>query len=345
MSPVTYSTQRSRTTDDAKYQWRAGIDAVALVAAGATVQPRILPTTGFNRHDNAVMPAPRVFAIYWGRDWGSPATGMNASAVNMDAFLTAIMSSNYLDWLAPYGSRHGTFLGSTWLDHSPTVPQTLKPSEVASVLIGWLTTGLSPTVPGTDETSLLFLVFTPSEVTLAPGDGVNGEFCAYHSWGMYHKPSGDANLFFAVTDTTSDASVVSHEMVEAFSDRDGRGWYSDDTGSEIADTCNLCSGPRLQFAGFPVASFWLVQEDRCLQQTDLAAPGAVTVPDVLDMRAQEAVRTLEVVPLTAHLTEMADRTCNSIGVVMRQEPRAGTRVGRDSVVTAWVGSRPPHPCP
>jgi hypothetical protein len=43
------------------------------------------PTTGFNAHAGEVLSAPKVFAIYWGRDYGSPATGMNATAQNFDA--------------------------------------------------------------------------------------------------------------------------------------------------------------------------------------------------------------------------------------------------------------------
>jgi alpha-tubulin suppressor-like RCC1 family protein len=40
-----------------------------------------------------------------------------------------------------------------------------------------------------------------------------------------------------------------------------------------------------------------------------------------------------------------DNSCNNIGTVMSQNPRAGTAVSPGSAVSITIGTRPPHPCP
>src|SRR3954454_20404630 len=151
---MTQLPEHPHRVDTPLYQRRTREGIVALADA-AGVAPINQPTSGFRPHENHTMSSPRVFAIYWGRTWGSAVTGMNANAVSMNSFLVAVLKSNYMDWIAQYGSGRGTFLGFTWVDHAPLFNQTLTPSDIVSLLTGWIDSGVTGVVPDTDETNLL----------------------------------------------------------------------------------------------------------------------------------------------------------------------------------------------
>ena len=338
-------------------QRRLDPELAARMAATVQINPIPgCPTTGFNAHAGEVMASPRVFAIYWGRSYGTPATGMNATAVQMDRFLTMLMPSRYFTMLGEYLVGPGTFLRSTWVDHAPNLAQTLTYDGIRSVLIGWLDAGLTPQVPGPNELDLAFLIFPPTEVTLVDNNN-NGGFCGYHYSGLYNKQLGKNNLFFGVVDTTGGSSAVAHELAELATDRsDGNGWHSDDQSPtnpifnypEIADVCSACGSAALTLGSFNVASYWLVNESRCLQQDDLTPPPPppqVTVPDERGNFAADAISDLQSRGFAVHETSVVDPTCNAIGQVMRQLPAGGMQEPRGSTVTIWVGVRPAHPCP
>src|ERR1051326_4678850 len=200
-------------------------------------------TTDFSPNGGVVMYNPAVFAIYWGREYGTSATGINALAQQFNAFFSTVLDSNYMDPLSQYDVNHGTFLGSTWVDHDPETPQTLDENGFQTVLANWLDAGMPPVKPAADEHDLLFVIFVPAEVTMQLAGHLQTEpppngFCAYHYWGFYQKSSlfGQSNLFWAAITSGADTSVVAHELVEAFTDRDYNGWRSGVT--EIGDACN-----------------------------------------------------------------------------------------------------------
>ncbi len=278
-----------------RVQWPIGGQPTAHPDVAAGINPiNCEPTTGFNSHGGEFLSAPKVFAIYWGRDYGSPGTGMNATAQNFDAFFKAVLDSRYMDMLAQYGAGRGTFAGSTWFDHDPGTHQTQTFSQMAQQLTGWLDSGKIPVLPASNEVELLFVIFAPTEVTLTDDNGNTG-FCGYHDWG-YYKITGwpwtKKNLFFAVIEAGAGTDTVSHELVEAATDRSGNGWYSDSTSScssmfdhpEIGDVCSACGSPTLTPDGFQVASYWLVNTGACLQQSDITPtpPKMGVVPDVIN---------------------------------------------------------------
>jgi hypothetical protein len=151
-------------------------------------------------------------------------------------------------------------------------------------------------IPDENETNLLFILFVPSAVILtlngvSQNDPNNG-FGGYHNSGKHAKVFGKDNLFYAVIVWSGVIEIMthtaSHELAEAFTDRSGAGWYSDDTvvlfwsgGREIGDICDCPGGPVLLSAdGSFVASYWRNSLGRCLQQYDLT-PTSGTVPDVV----------------------------------------------------------------
>jgi PASTA domain len=333
-----------RTTRPAGVQWPLEQGVIEHASSTADIDP--FPgnaTTGFSAHGSVTIASPRVVAAYWGRDWGSPGTGMNARATAMDRFLATVVDSPYMDNLAEYSSSRGTFAGSTWIDHATIISQTFTFDQMRQILFNWLMAGMLPQNPPESPTlSLLYFIFPPSEITLTDNDGARG-FCGYH-WSGAFSPFFE-NMIFAVVDPAGGTSAASHELVEACTDPTGNGWYSDDDGSEIGDVCSRCGSQTLTLAGFDVASYWLVDQGRCLQQSDLVTHPPVTVPDVVGMRQLEAEQAIFAAGLVPQVREVVDNQCNAIGMVTSEQPSAGTSLPQTSAVTIWVGTRPPHPCP
>jgi hypothetical protein len=303
-------------------------------------------TIQFDPHAGEVMAFPQVFAIYWGRSYGTPTSGKNTVAASMDSFLTTVMHSRYLDMLSQYEVSGGTFLGSTWIDHEPN-PETVSESQMRELLISWIDADPAPRlpVPHPDDKNLLFLIFPSSEISLTLFGRT--DFCGYHYWGHYKTGiTQKDNLFFGVVDTTGGTGAVSHELVEAFTDRSHNGWYSDaEHHSEIADTCSACRSRTLSLSGFPVASYWLVAETRCLQQSDLTPDDLAVVPSVIGQKGNSAAKILVDQGFLLRQQLIPDHSCEHIGRVISQRPRGGTEVRANSTVSIVIGTRPPHECP
>jgi serine/threonine-protein kinase len=75
-------------------------------------------------------------------------------------------------------------------------------------------------------------------------------------------------------------------------------------------------------------------------------PTAVSVPDVRGGSASAASTALQAAGLVrGQLRGVVDNTCNTIGLVVRQSPGAGTQVDPGTAVDLWIGQRPPLACP
>lgn len=198
---------------------------------------------------------------------------MNPAAQNMNNFISMLLNSRYMDMMNEYLVNRGTFLGSTWIDHDPGTARTYSEDDMAALLVHWLDDGVVPEVPANDDTAHLYMIYTSPEITLTLGGSSTG-FCAYHYWGHHNTNIlQKANMFFGVMTATVGTDAVAHELAEACTDRSGNAWYtSDGKGAEIGDVCGGCGMGDLTLNGFQVDSYWLVSENRCLQQTDLTPP-------------------------------------------------------------------------
>jgi hypothetical protein len=197
----------------------------------------------------------------------------------MDNFVSMLVNSRYMDMMDEFGVRRGTFLGSTWIDHNPTIVKTYTQNDMTELLKHWVDDGVVPEVPASDDSSHVYMIYTPTEISLTIPDPPPGGFCAYHFWG-HHNITVDkpANLFYGVMRPTTGTDGVSHELAEICTDRSGKGWYTSDVkGAEIGDVCAGCGFGLLTLNGFQVDSYWLVREKRCLQQDDLKPPKVMNV--------------------------------------------------------------------
>jgi hypothetical protein len=249
----------------------------------------------FSSHSGEVMGFPGVRAVYWGNAYGSQANGQTQLAQSLDNFFASIFPTNYFGLLAEYNVNMPTFLGSVWLPHDPTQPLTVTMDEMKNTVTGWLDAQLITEVPGRTELNLLYIVFLSPEITIA--EAATQGACGYHTWTHYHKGSGKDNLFFAVITSRPLAALTQlacHELVEAFTDRSGNGWYSDPTGHEIGDVCDCCGCASVTLNGFSLAMYWRNSLSRCLQQVDLTPPTVTMSVDATLVHKSGTQRTIEV---------------------------------------------------
>src|SRR6266436_1795116 len=246
---------------------------------GPSIVP--LPPLTVTPHDNEIMGAPQVVAIYWGTAFNTGGTGKTALAINLDNFFQRLLPSRYMSLLSEYGVGSATFVGSVCLPHDAGTPETMNEAALETKLRAWLDGSLLPRIPGPNESSLLFAIFIPPEITVTGEDADGG--CAYHKAVKYQKGLGKNNLFYSALkwpgtgssaqDLAALTGAASHELVEAFTNRSsGRGWYDDGIGYEIGDACSSCRGPGL-FDGacpYPLSSYWLQSLRRCLREADVS---------------------------------------------------------------------------
>ena len=233
-----------------------------------------------------VMKTPKVFAIYWDEYFDA-----NRQAVyTMNQFFGQILTGSYMTQLYQYGGvEKGQFIGSTIIVPDPTNPPPAKPNIlkwpfIEHQLREWINQRKVPVKPDPHETNLLYVIFTPSTTNI--GDCVGG----YHHSGRYDDPedarkheAGDDNLFWAAIQewhyngppatprefADSCTWVVSHEMVEAFTNRDGHGFHTKDC--EIGDICECAQGSKDKKApiikaevdGWWVGNYWDNENRSC----------------------------------------------------------------------------------
>jgi len=206
---------------------------------------------GVPRNDGHVMESPQVSVVYWDAYFqGEP------GAVDlMNTFFTDILGGRFMRGLRQYGVGAGKLLGHQTIVPAQPPPASMSREDIENQLIEWIDQEVVP-APTPDERNLLYVIFTPNHTTF--GD-VGYCTCGYHQSGRYRLPTND-NLFWAAIQewhhgdklpadprdfVDSCSWCVSHEMVEAFTNRDGRGYHTE-TGCEIGDICECAKGSPTQ---------------------------------------------------------------------------------------------------
>ncbi len=216
---------------------------------------------GRKRH---VMTSPRVYAIYWDAYFKRRPDTVRY----MNRFFQVILRGPFMRGLRQYGVGPGRLAGSTVIVPDPRhrLPRRLSQGAIDAQLKSWLRAGTVTVTPRPNETNLLYVIFTPAATSLGPG------LCGYHHHGRFGKSAGDANLFWAAIQqwncqsrlprtprALADACTwcISHEMVEALTDRDNLG-YCTGGGCEIGDICECAPGcPKIN--KIKIHNTWLVE--------------------------------------------------------------------------------------
>ena len=233
-------------------------------------------------HGNEIVNSPVIYPLwYYNNDWEAP--HVRRLAVDMVAFLEALIASGYFNGLQDYGV--GTpALGFAVADPAPYLDthvlqwQTTDAyfqERIEGAITDRIAVGTFPDPPQTDTPGPVFLLFMSPAIECLMKDGrssyrstdAGGPFGGYHGWMNSQSASGEENVFYCVvawpatggnprplptTNTGQDWTLAvndltlyaSHELAEAFTERDGDG-FRDDQGKEIGDLCEAQRGAQL----------------------------------------------------------------------------------------------------
>jgi hypothetical protein len=193
-----------------------------------------------------------------------------AGASSMAGFYSAVVNSNYMDWLVEYDTAspkqtisRGTYSGGYSITPSSTRNKaTITDANIQAEISAQIAAGK---LPAPDDNTL-YMVHFPKGKTISQGGSKScqaGGFCAYH--GTFKRNSQD--VFYGVLPDMSagsgcdtgcgsgsafgnQTSVASHELIEAVTDAEvglattvGKplAWY-DAANGEIGDICNAQQG-------------------------------------------------------------------------------------------------------
>jgi hypothetical protein len=200
----------------------------------------------------------------------------------MNQFFGDILGGKFMRQLGQYGVGDGVFAGSSVIVPDRQPPGFLEPQYIEEQLKEWIKRGIVGVSPTEDEANLLYVIFTPNFTSISD-DGYCT--CGYHQSGRYGNLPGDDNLFWAAVQEwhhnnnlprnkreflDSCTWAVSHEMVEAFTNRDGKGYHTD-TGCEIGDICECAQGSetektpiiKAQVGKWWVETYWDNENQSC----------------------------------------------------------------------------------
>jgi hypothetical protein len=233
------------------------------------------PTSGprFVDKHGRVLHTPQLYLIYWGGAWQAAPTPSAAEVTNA---VQTLMDSAYLTGLTQYrGSGRGVLRGAA-LVTSTDPPDGLTDDQVADFVEDQLTSGA---VPGPDpDNQTVYGVVLPTGVT-PESPGWNGE----HN---YYKRSEQKIPYAWISnpgDLASITRMISHELVEAGTNPDGRGFLGvkgtcDGPGwCEIAD---ICESTLSTVGDITVQAYWSNRNNDCVTpgsgvpRTTLPRPGS-----------------------------------------------------------------------
>lgn len=223
-------------------------------------------TDGVDPNSKVILAHVRLMVVCWGKYYEQhPDAADNAYALCRD-----LVTGPYLNGLAQYGVGRGSMAGSAIINANAAAPANLSEDEARDSLLSWLG-GNSPLAPAVNENSLLYILFLPPETKPSIASGKD-DFCGYHHWAKLHDESDDSDVFWALirtdsADQTSGATFiqsvsgcVSHEIAEAVTSRDGRGYFKGSC--EVGD---LCEQTGLHaYKGWQVEQYWSDWDAQCV---------------------------------------------------------------------------------
>jgi hypothetical protein len=246
-----------------------------------TLEDRCTPAIGFS--GGAVVPHVQVDPVFFGTYWST--TDGQQSIRDINAYLSYLVSSSFMDLMGEYGVGKGTVVGTGIVDAGLLGAVTVNDATIRAQLSADLAT---PRLPGA-SINTLYIVFTPPNVTVTSGTQSSLlDFFGYHdiftyagtgtvNYAVIASPIGNGtNGSMTVFQTLTHA--ISHELAEAVTDPDGRGWVDTVTGDEIADVVDQ-PGNIAFLNDYVVAGLWSVAQQSAVYPEGSSPPDYSPSPD------------------------------------------------------------------
>jgi len=206
----------------------------------------------------------RLQLIFWGSDWAGNAS---PSANTVFEAAQTILSGPYMSKLFQYREiGNGTMLGNLVIDPS-NPPNPFSTNDVAQCILHLIAAGKVPKPE--DDQQILYSVFLPIGVNFNQPN-TNGEhsFTYNISYSFPFNVDLDKIIFsWVMNDGTLDSltAIFSHELVEACTDPDGKGFQvtplDPNTWHEIGDVCESNSDT---LNGVKVQAYWSQSDGNCV---------------------------------------------------------------------------------
>ncbi|HXJ95677.1 MAG TPA: hypothetical protein VMT20_22775 [Terriglobia bacterium] len=221
---------------------------------------------GVDPNNKAIISHVRVMVLCWGRFYEDHPDALD----NAYALCRDLVSGTYFNGLAQYGVGRGSVAGQARFDDT-NPPKALSMNEARERIKGFVESLPLPERPAVDETSLLYVLFPPPQTKPTIFSG-RDDFCGYHNSTKFHPESQNDDLFYALIRTdkahqTSGSALindvsacVSHEIAEAVTSRDGRGYHKGDC--EIGDLCEQTG--YHDYRGWNVEQYWSQWDRACV---------------------------------------------------------------------------------
>lgn len=208
---------------------------------------------GVQPNNKHVMRNPKVVLLLWDSYYSS-----NPDAVTLaEKLVNDLLTGTFMNGLAQYGVGRGMLIKTLLIDTNVfPAPDTwdTKGTSDADQIKSWVKDGVIFPEPSVNNTDLLYFLFLPRSTKLTNGKRSDGtvitDVGGWHSYGkVIDSQSQDNDLFWGLVrtdnaDSTTEKTfiqslggIVSHELNEAFSNRDQQGFTGG--GCEIGDICEL----------------------------------------------------------------------------------------------------------
>lgn len=232
-------------------------------------------TGGVKANRVHTIPNPQIVLILWGNYYSTHPDAVTSA----QTLITDLVTGSFMNGLVQYGIAPGSLIKSIVIDTNALspAPPTINEDQLRDQLINWIKAGTVSPAPSVNEVNLLYFILPPTNTQLTLKNGTKG-FCGYHQHAKYNSASSDDDVFWAVVETTgatqntgqqfisSVSYCVSHELVEAFSDRDGQGFKANsDNGCEIGDICEKKLFFTYRGWTLAIEQYWSNWDNTCIQ--------------------------------------------------------------------------------
>jgi hypothetical protein len=234
-------------------------------------------TGGVQPNNKHVVRNPKVLLVLWDHYYRT-----NPDAISFaQKLVTDLITGKFMNGLAQYGVARGALIKTIIIDTNDiAAPDTWDAGGTSDrdQIKSWVKDGTLSPAPSVNEADLLYFLLLPQATTLTNGkndDGTpNTNVCGWHqSSKVIDSQSAEDDLFWGLVRTdgadrttektfiNSIAFCVSHELNEAFSNRDQQGFKSESC--EIGDICE--TKPFYVYnTDWTVEQYWSQWDNNCI---------------------------------------------------------------------------------